>query len=118
MFSDDVFERERRAYEIIGRSVREMLEGGYEVRIFDSSIRSELELYFVGPPRGNERPDIRKLVLPFEFVSLLIDGDKGMEAEFNWHANQVKESSRRMHAFLHEMIIRKFDGGKGDNRGH
>jgi hypothetical protein len=119
MFNDnDVFERERRAYELIGRSIREMLASGFEIRTFDNILEGKLEMLFVGPPQGNERPEIRKLALPYEFLSLLADGDKADQAQLNWHANQVKEASRRLQSFLHEMIIRKFDGGKGDNRGH
>lgn len=118
MFSKDTFDKERRAYELISKSVKEMLASGYEVRIFENQLQGQLELLFVGPPHPSERPDIRNLKLPLEFVCLLADGDKQLEAELNWHLNQVRESSRRLHAFLHEMIIRKFDGGKGDNRGH
>jgi hypothetical protein len=49
------------------------------------------------------------MVMPYQFLQLICGGDKAVETEMNWHLNQVKESSRRLHAFLHEVMLRKLE---------
>lgn len=115
--SDDIFERERRAYALIKRSIEEMLAEGYEVRWFDSVPHMELEMLLVGPPKEGERPDVRKLVMPYQFLQLICGGDLAVESEMNWHLKQVRESSRRLHAFLHETMLKKLEVPHGGNDG-
>lgn len=104
MLDDAAFEREKRAYELIRDDIERMLESGYEVRFFDNPPRAEIEMLLVGPASPGERPDVRKLRIPYTLAVLLARGDAEAERELQWHAGRVTEASKDLLSFLTELI--------------
>jgi len=120
MMSERDFEREKRAFLLIKQGVRDMLEAGYEARMLDDLQMGDFKVMFVGPAEPGQKPDVRVLNIPRQYLEVLLPF--GSQEFLRFHAlwAEAERVNKAMYAVLSAAITKGledlknggYDGGK------
>lgn len=109
MSREEDFERERRAFHAVLDAVQDLMLKGYEVRMYDNAPISEMEALFVGPAVDGQRSDVRKLRIPFEYLSLILANDPQAAHTYNVLMTQIAALQRQLYALLQDALLKNLE---------
>ena len=112
--NDEIFDREMAAFKIIQRRIEQMLEDGYEMRMYDNAPGAMFEMMFVGPVKGSERSDVQTLKLPFEVMASLLYDDPGAAEQWQQLLAKQQQANRNIYTFVRSIMENKI-GGQNDD---
>lgn len=120
---DEVYEREQTAYRVIKHRTKQLIDAGYEVRMYERPVIDVFELMFVGPVTPSSGySHIETMRIPFQVIHMLMkeEGDRETWASLLRSRRDVDTS---IYSFISELIgktlggLKHDDGNKGEDSG-